>query len=236
MSKVAIIPARGGSKRIPRKNIRDFLGKPIIAYSIEAALKSDLFDEVMVSTDDEEIAHVAIRYGAKVPFIRSAKNADDFATTVDVLKEVLIAYQQQNRFFRLGCCIYPTAPFATANHLKEGLRELTTNNFDSVFPIVSFDYPIWRGLEIVDRKIKLIWSEYEKSRSQDLKKAYHDAGQWYWFKVDSLLNKNTVFTENSGAIELPGTIVQDIDNENDWQVASLKMKLFLSELNDGNGS
>ena len=167
--KIAIIPARGGSKRIPRKNIKLFFDKPIIAYSIEAALESGLFDEVMVSTDDEEIAEIAIKYGAKVPFLRSEKNSDDNATTVDVILEVLNQYKSVfNINYSLGCCIYPTSPLIQIDHLKEGYELLKSFNYDSVFPIVAFSYPVWRGLQInEDNLVSMEWPEYYNSRSQD---------------------------------------------------------------------
>lgn len=226
MSNVAVIPARGGSKRIPRKNIRDFLGKPIIAYSIEAALESGLFDEVMVSTDDEEIAKVAKKYGAKLPFMRSAENADDHATTVDVLVEVLQTYKQQGKNFENACCIYPTAPLVKCTFLENAYERLVNKNFSTVFPVVEFSYPIQRSLKLSGKnKVEMNWPEHLESRSQDLPKAYHDAGQFYWFNVEELLKEKKLFGENSGAIVLPNTSVQDIDTEEDWKLAEMKAKL-----------
>ncbi|MEQ9230748.1 MAG: pseudaminic acid cytidylyltransferase [Cyclobacteriaceae bacterium] len=221
-SRVAIIPARGGSKRIPGKNIRDFLGKPIIAYSIEAAIQSNLFDEVMVSTDDEKIGEVAQSYGAEVPFIRSNETANDFATTYDVLNEVLEEYHKKGIMWDQGCCIYSTAPFTTPAALKEGLDVLMNLGFDSVFPIVPFDYPIWRGLVKEDGRIKMKWEEHLNSRSQDLEPVYHDAGQWYWFQTKKLLEQKKLFSGNSGYIELNATRAHDIDTEEDWKIAELK--------------
>ena len=234
MSNLAIIPARGGSKRIPRKNIKDFLGKPIIAYSIEAALQSNLFDEVMVSTDNEEIAEIAEKHGAQVPFLRSRENSDDFSTTVDVLHEVIEKYRDSNgKTFDYGCCIYPTAPFTTPNILKEGFDKIEGQKFDTLFPVVSFGYPIWRSLEINEReKAKMIWPEFLNSRSQDLKKAYHDAGQWYWFNISKL--KDSLFTNNSGCLELEEKQVQDIDNESDWQIAEIKFRYLYKNAGKGN--
>lgn len=227
MSNVAIIPARGGSKRIPRKNIRDFLGKPIIAYSIETALESRLFEEVMVSTDNEEIAEVAKNYGAKVPFMRSKKNADDHATTVDVLVEVLYTFGEKNKRFENGCCIYPTAPLLKAKYLEKGYKKLLDEAFSTVFPVVEFSYPIERSLKLCEKgKVEMKWPEHLDSRSQDLPKAYHDAGQFYWFKVEELLKEKKLFGKNSGAIVLPNTSVQDIDTEEDWKLAELKAKLL----------
>lgn len=226
MSNFAIIPARGGSKRIPRKNIKDFLGKPIIAYSIEAALKSQLFDEVMVSTEDDEIAKIAVKYGAKVPFLRNAATSNDFASTMEVIQEVVSEYKIQfGKVFDLVCCIYPTAPLIQVHHLKKGLDFLLEKNFDSVFPVVAFGYPVWRGVEITDDgKTQMVWPEYQNSRSQDLKKVYHDAGQWYWINIKYL--GETAFTNNSASIILSEEEVQDIDNLTDWKLAEMKYKLL----------
>jgi pseudaminic acid cytidylyltransferase len=215
MSNLCIIPAREGSKRIPRKNIKDFLGKPIIAYSIEAALKSELFDEVMVSTDSQKIAKT---YGAQVPFIRS--DANDFATTVDVLKEVEIEYKNLGQEFENICCIYPTSPLIQISKLKEGLLKLVDEDLDCVLPIVVFTFPIWRSLKLEKGKVRMNWPEYTQTRSQYLPFAYHDEGQWYWFRP-SRITKN-LFTENSGSIVLNEAEVQDIDNPQDWLMAELK--------------
>ncbi|TKS57069.1 pseudaminic acid cytidylyltransferase [Mesohalobacter halotolerans] len=223
---ICIIPARSGSKRIPRKNIKEFLGKPIIAYSIEAAIHSQLFDEVMVSTDDEEIAEVAKHYGAKVPFLRSSKNADDYATTVDVLIEVLNEYKSIGKAFDLSCCIYPTAPLVKLENLKEGHQKIKESHFDVVFPVVKFSYPIWRAFKKDKDKFKMLWSEHQQSRSQDLEEAYHDAGQWYWFRPQRLLKHKTLFNDNTSCVVLKETEVQDIDNETDWKLAELKYELL----------
>ena len=169
---LAIIPARGGSKRIPGKNIKDFLGKPVIAYSIQAALKCKLFDEVMVSTDDDAIAKIALQYGAVVPFRRSKKNSDDHATTMDIIMEVLDTYKQEsNKEFDLVCCIYPAAPLVKPGHLAEGLQVLEKKDLTSVSPVVAYGSPVWRGVEIDNSgKVKMLWPEFVNSRSQDLKK------------------------------------------------------------------
>lgn len=223
MSKLCIIPARGGSKRIPRKNIRDFLGKPIIAYSIEAALQSGLFDKVMVSTDDGEIAEVSNKYGAEVPFLRSTSTSDDFATTADVLAEVLKQYENLGISFEYACCCYATAPFITAQRLAEGFDKLIAENVDSVFPITAFSYPIFRSLKKSnDGRIGMIWPENLNKRSQDFLEAFHDAGQWYWFVVDRFLKSKQIFTNNSIGLEISPLEVQDIDNEHDWHLAELK--------------
>lgn len=224
MGNLAIIPARGGSKRIPRKNIKDFLGKPIIAYSIEAALECGLFDEVMVSTEDEEIAYIARQYGASLPFLRSAPNADDHATTLDVLKEVETKYRESlRRSFNYICCIYPTAPLINAAQLQEGFKLLKDGDRDAVFPVVAFSYPVWRGLEIIDGKTRMVWPEYAKTRSQDTRKVYHDAGQWYWYQPSRI--SDTLFTDNVASIILQEDEVQDIDSPADWLLAEMKYKL-----------
>jgi N-acylneuraminate cytidylyltransferase len=223
MADICIIPARGGSKRIPRKNIREFLGKPIIAYSIQTALDSGLFDKVMVSTDDEEIAEVAKKYGAKVPFLRSSKSSDDFATTSDVLEEVLFELSSRSEKFNKACCLYPTAPFVTSDLLKEGERILKESGVDTVFPVVSFTYPVWRGLRKDDTgKVEMIWKEHLNSRSQDFEEVFHDAGQWYWFDVKSFMQNKKLFMDNTKGIELSPLEVQDIDNLHDWHLAELK--------------
>ncbi len=227
MSNLCIIPARGGSKRIPRKNIKDFLGKPIIAYSIETALQSGLFDEVMVSTDDEEIAQVAKEYGAKVPFMRSRENADDFATTTDVLLEVIAKYENIVKNFEYACCIYPTAPLIKAEKLEMGLDKLQNGHFSTVFPSVEFSYPIWRGLKRTsNEEFKMVWPENLNKRSQDLEKVYHDAGQWYWFSVEAFKKEQKLFGINTSCIVLEATQVQDIDNVVDWKLAELKYELL----------
>jgi pseudaminic acid cytidylyltransferase len=225
MANLAIIPARGGSKRIPRKNIKEFLGKPIIAYSIDIALKSGLFEEIIVSTDDKEIAEVALKYGAKVPFYRSKKNSDDFATTLDVIQEVRTEYANRKKVFENICCIYPTAPLIKLEDLNKGYLKLIDNiEIDVVYPITSFSYPILRSLIITDQgNVKMKWPEYANTRSQDLIPVYHDSGQWYWYTNKSLLkNEYNVIKP----IILNETCVQDIDNENDWVIAELKYKLL----------
>ena len=225
MNNLAIIPARGGSKRIPRKNIRDFLGKPIIAYSIETALQSRMFEEVMVSTDDEEIAEIAKTYGAKVPFMRSASAADDFATTADVLLEVIDNYAQAGRRFTNGCCIYPTSPLLTTQTLQAAYEKMVTEKLNSVFPVIQFSYPIYRALAFSENRISMIWPENLNMRSQDLPPAYHDAGQFYWFNIESFLSDQKLFTDNSNAIVIDEKDAQDIDNETDWHLAELKFRL-----------
>jgi len=225
MSNLALIPARGGSKRIPRKNIKDFLGKPIIAYSIETALHSGLFDEVMVSTDDNEIAEVAKKFGAQVPFIRSAENSTDLATTTDVIIEVLGNYKYiLKKEFKFVCCIYPAAPLIEPQDLIAGYNLLCEEKFHSLFPVVSFSYPIWRGLERGVRGLtKMLWPENLNKRTQDLKKVFHDAGQWYW--LDASMAHEGVFSNKTGTIIVSELRVQDIDNLEDWKMAEMKYKM-----------
>ena len=226
MSKLAIIPARGGSKRIPRKNINNFLGKPIIAYSIEAAQKTMLFDEIMVSTEDEEIAGIAERYGAKVPFRRTKKSSDDYATLTDVLTEVLKEYDRRGKHFKDICCILPTAPLTTPSRIQEAHKEYISNKFESLCPVVQFGYPIYRALHFnTDNKLELIWNKYEKVRSQDLSPAYHDSGSFYWVTKEALLKQKTLFCKNGGAIILSEMETQDIDTIEDWKLAELKYRL-----------
>ncbi|MCL4149606.1 UNVERIFIED_CONTAM: hypothetical protein GTU68_029928 [Idotea baltica] len=225
MANLALIPARGGSKRIPRKNIKNFLGKPIIAYSIEAAIESELFEDVMVSTDDEEIAKIAKQYGAKVPFLRSIQNSNDYAVLADVVKEVVLRYAEQNQEFSTVCCILPTAPFITSKKLIETHEKLKKDKFDSVFPVIEYSFPIQRSLEMSNNKIKMVWEEHLNTRSQDLEPRYHDAGQFYWIRSDVFLHEEKLLTRNSGAIVISQLEAQDIDSETDWKLAELKYKL-----------
>lgn len=226
MKNLCIIPARGGSKRIPRKNVKPFLGKPMIAYSIEAALASNLFDEVMVSTDDEEIAKVARQYGAKVPFMRSAETANDFATTADVLHEVINKYKELGQVFDNFCCIYATAPMMQSKDIISAYNRLQSSDFTIVYPVVQFSYPIWRCLDLAeDGSMKRHWPEFENSRSQDLPKEYHDTGTFYWYKTKEWLAGNIL----TGGIEVDETTIQDIDTETDWKIAEMKYKLLHDE-------
>jgi len=224
MDKIAIIPARGASKRIPRKNIRDFLGCPIIRYSIEAARKAACFDEIMVSTDDGEIAEISEQYGAVVPFFRSAVNSNDFATTADVIKEVISEYSKMNKTFRFCCCIYPAVPLISAYYLKQGYEIIQKTGCDSVMPVVRFSYPIQRALKIADNRLSMIRPENLNTRSQDLIPTYHDAGQFYWLRVESFLKQKNLLMDYTVPIEIPESEAQDIDNEEDWKIAEIKYK------------
>lgn len=227
---IAIIPARGGSKRIPGKNIKEFAGKPIIAYSIQAALEANIFDRVIVSTDSPEIADIALSFGAEIPFMRTATTSSDHATTVDALLEVTKMLQEQDSDYDLGCCIYPTAPFVKSHLLNEGLKKLIDENFDTVFPVLPFEAPIQRALRInAHDRIELISKEHIHSRSQDLPEAFHDAGQFYWYKKPSILEKKKLWTDNSGIIKLSRMQAHDIDTIDDWHLAELKFRLFNNE-------
>ena len=225
MGNICIIPARGGSKRIPRKNIKYFLGKPIIAYSIQAALDSLLFDEVMVSTDDSEIAKIAVKYGAKVPFKRSDKNSDDFATTFDVIEEVIISYKNEGREFDNVCCLYACAPFVTKELILESFQKLKSNNFDTVFPVIPYSFPIQRALIEKNGKIFMIKENNLQSRTQDLEKTYHDVGQFYCCKIYRIMLNKKILTNNTGGIFVTELDAQDIDNHIDWKLAELKYSL-----------
>lgn len=226
MKNLCIIPARGGSKRIPRKNIKDFLGKPIIAYSIEVALASEMYEEVMVSTDDEEIAAVARQYGASVPFMRSEATANDYATTADVINEVLDCYVQMGKTFDSFTCLYSTAPFVSADRLKEAYSMIKDDIY-SVFTCVEFSYPIQRALHIVNGKISMLQSQYLKSRSQDLEKTYHDAGQFYVCMISDFKKTNSLWGANTASLVLSELEVQDLDTLTDWALAEMKYKLTI---------
>lgn len=228
MSSLAIITARGQSKRIPRKNIRPFLGKPIIQYSIEAALSSGVFTEVMVSTEDGEIAQIAAAAGAAVPFMRSSAAANDYATTDDVIREVLTSYQSLGKNFDAFCCIYPTAPFVTAQKLRTAMEML--KEAESVMPVVAFSYPVQRGLSLDSQgHIGYKWPEYAAARSQDLEKIYHDCGQFYACRTEAFFREGTTDTPGMIPLILPEMEVQDIDTLEDWGIAELKYQKMLEK-------
>jgi N-acylneuraminate cytidylyltransferase len=226
IKRLALITARGGSKRIPKKNIREFCGRPIIGYSIQAAKDAGVFDTVMVSTDSEEIAEIAMAEGAEVPFLRSEATSGDFATTADVILEVLTEYEKKGEFFDEVCCIYPTAPFVTGNKLKEAVAILEDKNYDSVMPVTPFSFPPLRGMVMEGDKISYKWEEYEDSRSQDLETIYHDCGQFYVLNIEPFKKTRKMVTKNTGAIEISEMEMQDIDNEIDWKLAELKYELL----------
>ncbi|MCM1568074.1 MAG: pseudaminic acid cytidylyltransferase [Roseburia sp.] len=224
MRTIAIITARGGSKRIPGKNIRDFCGKPILAYSIEAALQSELFDTVMVSTDDDKIAKIAEEYGAKVPFFRSERTANDFATTNDVLLEVLGEYEKRGEHYDLACCLYPTAPFVTPKKLRAARELLEKSDADTLIPVVAFSYPPQRAMLIQEGRLVFEYPQYLDSRSQDLTPHYHDVGQFYFFRTQAFLRNQKLMVGNILPMPVSEMEVQDIDNLTDWEIAEIKYR------------
>lgn len=225
---VAIIPARGGSKRIPRKNIKIFLDKPIIAYSIAEALKSGLFEEVIVSTDDKEIADIAIEYGAKVPFFRSAETSNDYAPLAAVIEEVIKELETLSCQIDNICCILPTAPLISSEDIIALYDKLLSNDkITSVIPVVCFSYPILRSLAMNESGLlKMNWPEHLNSRSQDLPLAYHDSGSFYWIKKEALVQEHKIITDQCAGVEVDEMKVQDIDTETDWRLAELKYTLI----------
>ncbi len=226
MKAIAIITARGGSKRIPKKNIRDFCGKPILAYSIEAALQAGVFDTVMVSTDSEEIARVALAYGAEVPFYRSEKTSGDYATTNDVLLEVLAEYEKRGKTFDLTCCIYPTAPFVTGKKLRNAVEQLSASDADTILGVVPFSFPPQRAMVVREGRLVFEYPEYLDTRSQDLVPHYHDAGQFSIMKTERYLVNRKVLLGKILPLVLDEMEVQDIDNETDWEIAEIKYRMM----------
>lgn len=224
---IAIIPARGGSKRIPRKNIKDFHGKPLIAYSIDTALASGCFDKVMVSTDDREIADIALQYGAEVPFLRPADISDDHATTLDVIAHAIRWYKNHDETINNVCCIYATAPFLTIQSLQEGLATLTSRDVDYAFSATSFPFPIQRAVKLNDeQRVEMFQPEHLNTRSQDLEEAYHDAGQFYWGTASAFVQQKPMFSRSSKAVLLPRKYVQDIDTPEDWDFAEALFRVI----------
>lgn len=221
MSIVAVITARGGSKRIPRKNIKEFMGKPMLAYAVEAAVNSKVFDEIMVSTDDVEIAEIAKQFGAKVPFMRSEKTANDFATTADVLEEVVSEYKKRGKTFDELCCIYPCVPFLTADVINNAYEKFKTSGADRLTPVVKYSFPIQRAFKLNEQGL-LEYREPENApkRSQDLEPMYHDVGMFYFYKTEKM-NSNKIVM-----LEMDEALVQDIDNDSDWQMAEMKYRIM----------
>lgn len=223
--KIAVIPARGGSKRIPRKNIKEFCGKPMIAYSIEAALQSGCFDKVIVSTDDTEIAEVARRYGAEVPFVRPSELSNDYAGTIPVLRHAVEWYMQQGVDPQLVCCLYATAPFVTPKYLQQGLQQIIEQDADYAFTVTSYAFPIQRAIKISpELGVEMFDSNNFNTRSQDLEEAWHDAGQFYWGKAEAWLSEKIIFGPESTPVILPRHRVQDIDTFEDWDRAEWLFK------------
>lgn len=229
--KVAIIPARGGSTRIPRKNIKNFLGKPIIAYSIEAALQSDLFDLVLVSTDDDEIASVAREWGAQTPFMRPAELGLDSVGTNDVVKHAIGWLSDHDKTVETACAIYATAPFVQPQYLRQGLKLLSENAKAFSFSATTFPFPIKRAFRLTEKgEAEMFWPEHYATRSQHLEEAYHDAGQFYWGTADAFLNNVMMFSHEAMPVILPRHLVQDIDTMEDWHRAEFMYKaLQMSE-------
>tara|TARA_B100001175_G_scaffold308439_1_gene308867 strand:+ start:2080 stop:2784 length:705 start_codon:yes stop_codon:yes gene_type:complete len=227
---IAVIPARGGSKRILNKNITQFIGKPIIAWSIEAALKSDLFDKVIVSTDDKKISKLAREYGAEVPFIRPAELSDDYTETFPVIKHAIKWLVEKEKCdIKFLCCIYPAAPLIQVGDLVEAYKILLSTKKSFVFPVAQFSYPVQRSIKLnSDLEVIPMWQEHMKNRSQDLDKTYHDAGQFYWGKVDAFLNDHELFSAQSQALVLPSNRVCDIDEPSDLIHAEILFKSLKS--------
>lgn len=220
-----IIPARGGSKRIPKKNIREFCGKPMIAYSIEAAKEAAIFERIIVTTDSEEIAEVARCWGAEVPYVRPAELSSDQATTDAVLVHALNWFLENGDSVQKACCLYATAPFVKPEYLSQGLADLDSRKATSVIAVTTFPFPILRGLKINEQSaLEMIWPEHRLTRSQDLPEAYHDAGQFYWVNVARYLALPKLYASDAAPIILPRHLVQDIDTEEDWQRAELMYK------------
>ncbi|MCD6732500.1 MAG: pseudaminic acid cytidylyltransferase [Burkholderiaceae bacterium] len=228
--RLAVIPARGGSKRIPRKNVRPFAGKPIIAYSIEAARASALFDRVIVSTEDDEIARVARDCGAETPFVRPRELSDDHTGTNAVVRHAISWFGEHGALPQHVCCIYATAPFVQPRYLREGYERLVASGKSFAFSVTSFAFPIQRALRIdADGCVQPIWPEYIARRSQDLEEAYHDAGQFYWGTARAFLDDVVLYSAASVPVILPRHLVQDIDTEEDWVRAELMFRALQAQ-------
>jgi len=224
---ICIIPARGGSKRIPRKNIKEFFGKPMIAYSIEVALQSERFDRVIVSTDDQETAQIAKIYGAEVPFIRPDELANDHAGTLPVIKHAIEWFEEHESKLNEVCCLYATAPFVQADSIKKAYKQLQATQADYCFSVTSFAFPIQRAIKIRQhQRIEMFYPEYFNTRSQDLEESYHDAGQFYWGKAEAFKKLTPLFSENASPFILPRHLVQDIDTPEDWLRAEMMYQVL----------
>ena len=218
--KMCVIPARGGSKRIPRKNIKEFCGKPMIAWSIEAAIKCAYFDRIVVSTDDEEIASVAKRYGAEIPFMRPAQLADDYTSTTAVIAHAIEWQNSHGVVTDKVCCLYATAPFVQATDLQKGLDILDSSGAEYAFSVTSYAFPIQRAIRITEnQRVEMFQPEHFNTRSQDLDEAWHDAGQFYWGRTGAWLANKPVFGKDSAPVFIPRHSVQDIDTPEDWELA-----------------
>lgn len=223
MKNIAVITARGGSKRIPKKNIKNFMGKPMIVYAIEAALNSEIFDEVMVSTDCPEIAEIAKKYGASVPFLRSEKTSNDFATTFDALEEVILEYKKIGKEFENLCCIYPCVPFLKANTLKEAYEKF--EGHDALMPVCKYPVPIEWAMKIEDGRLVANDKAAQSLRSQDIEPKYFDAGMFYFVKTQILIDEKTLGPKNTFGYIIKEAECQDIDTMEDWQMAEIKFKI-----------
>lgn len=223
---IAIIPARGGSKRIPRKNIKKFFGSPIISYSIKAAIDSGIFEAVMVSTDDNEIVSVAKSFKAEVPFLRSKAAASDGASLNDVIEEVLSEYKKMGKEYDYFSCILATAPFLNKERLKKAHELISSKDVDAVIPVVKFSYPIQRALKIDQGMLKMIWPENYFKMSNELEASYHDSGQFYFMKTASFLEQKRLFAKKTLPLVIPESEVQDVDTDEDWKMAEIKYKLM----------
>lgn len=218
--KIAIIPARGGSKRIPGKNIRNFCGKPMIAWSIEAALESKCFDEVVVSTDDERIAEVAIEFGASVPFMRPDNLADDYTGTLPVIRHAVEWFIESGKAVDSACCIYATAPFITKDDIRSGEKSLYESKASFAFSVTTYAFPIQRAIRVLEGgRVEMMDAGQFATRSQDLEEAWHDAGQFYWGTADAWLEERMIFGQDSVAVPIPRYRVQDVDTLEDWESA-----------------
>ena len=220
MSIIAVIPARGGSKRIPHKNIKPFCGKSMIVYSIEAAKGTGIFDRIIVSTDSKEIASIAKESGAEIPFMRPAALADDYTGTDAVILDALKRLMEDGEEIDYICCIYATAPFAKAEYIIKGYNILRDNNATSCFSVTTYPFPIFRSLKINSQnRLEMFWPEYRETRSQDLPEAYHDAGQFYWADAKKYLKEKQFYSKDAVPVILPRYLVQDIDTPEDWETA-----------------
>lgn len=227
--RLAVIPARGGSKRIPRKNIRPFGGKPMIAWSIDAALQSGCFDRIIVSTDDAEIAEVAKAHGAEVPFMRPPELSDDYTGTTPVIAHAIAWQNTHDTTVDAACCIYATAPFVSGHDLQRGLQVLQDSGADFAFSVTSYAFPIQRAIRITSKqRVEMFHPEYFSTRSQDLEEAWHDAGQFYWGTASAWLAHKPLFSKDAAPVQLPRHRVQDIDTPEDWVRAELMFQALNS--------
>jgi pseudaminic acid cytidylyltransferase len=228
---IAILPARDGSKRIPKKNVKYFRGKPMLAWPLQAALKSKLFDKIIVSTDSEEIGDIAVKFGASVPFLRPAELADDLTPTAPVLLHTLEFLKDEGIIPEYACCIYPTAPFLQPEYLIEGFNKIAKTGAPGVLSVTTFSFPILRSFKILaDGSVKFTWPKYEMTRSQDLPEYYHDAGQFYWLNVATFLTQRRLIMPGTMPIVLPRKFVQDLDTQEDWEIAELMADSLISSI------